>query len=102
MKLAVSMYSYYRTVKSGAMDIEGFVREAAKAGADGVELLDFFYNDIEGERDVALRTLADVGLPCPIFSVAQNFAKPTFEEREVQLNKIKFGVDEAKMYGAGV
>lgn len=102
MKLAVSMYSYYRTVKAGAMDIAGFIREVANAGAEGVELLDFFYSDVDKERELALRTLEEVGLPCPIFSVAQNFAKPSAEEREIQLNKIKFGVDEAKKFGAGV
>jgi sugar phosphate isomerase/epimerase len=102
MKLAVSMYSYYRTVHSGAMDISGFIHEAKKSGADGVELLDFFYKDVETERAAALAALAETGLPCPIFSVAQNFAKPSAEERELMLNKIKFGVDEALHYGSGV
>ena len=84
------------------MDIGGFIREAKNAGADGVELLDFFYNDVETERAQALQALKETGLPCPIFSVAQNFAKPTPEEREAQLNKIKFGVDEAGHFGSGV
>lgn len=102
MQLAVSMYSYYRTVKSGAMDIPGFIREAKKIGADGVELLDFFYRDVEREREAALAALAETGLPCPIFSVAQNFAKQTPEEREAQYEKIVFGVEEALKFGAGV
>jgi len=102
MKLAVSMYSYYRTVKGGAMDIPGFIREAKKIGAIGVELLDFFYTDPEAERPLALEALKETGLPCPIFSVAQNFAKTSPEEREKQLGKIKFGVDEAGHFGAGV
>lgn len=96
------MYSYYRTVKGGQMDVHGFIHEAKKAGADGVELLDFFYSDVERERTLAMQALAETGLPCPIFSVAQNFAKPTPEEREAQLNKIKFGIDEARHFGAGV
>ena len=102
MKLAVSMYSYYRTVKDGAMDIPGFIREAKKIGANGVELLDFFYKDPEAERPAALEALKETGLPCPIFSIAQNFAKTSAEEREVQLGKIKFGVDEAGHFGSGV
>jgi sugar phosphate isomerase/epimerase len=96
------MYSYYRTVKGGDMDIPGFIREAKKIGAQGVELLDFFYTDVEKERALALEALAETGLPCPIFSIAQNFAKKTPEEREVQLNKIKFGVDEAGHFNSGV
>src|SRR5437868_9504576 len=102
MKLAVSMYSYYRTVKAGQMDIAGFIHEAKRIGSDGVELLDFFYKDVEQERATATKALKEAGLPCPIFSVAQNFAKPTAEEREAMLNKIEFGVDEARHFGAGV
>jgi sugar phosphate isomerase/epimerase len=102
MKLGISMYSYYRSFKAGEMDIPGFIREACHIGADGVELLDFFYRDVEHDRATALEALETTGLPCPIFSVAQNFAKTDPEERRNQLNKIKFGVDEAGRFGAGV
>ncbi len=102
MRLGVSMYSYYRTVKAGQLDIAGFIHEAGKAGADGVELLDFFYTDLDRDRESALKALAETGLPCPIFSVGQNFAKTDPAEREAQLNKILFGIDEAGVYGAGV
>jgi sugar phosphate isomerase/epimerase len=107
MKIGVSMWSYFRSWKEG-MDIPGFIREAKRAGADGVELLDFFYRDvksksaIEEDREKALRTLAEVGLPCPIFSVAQNFAKPDPADREQELGKILFGISEAKFYEAQV
>jgi sugar phosphate isomerase/epimerase len=96
------MYSYYRTVQAGQLDIGGFIHEAAKAGADGVELLDFFYKDIDRDRAAAKKALAETGLPCPIFSVAQNFAKSDAAERETQLGKIRFGVDEAALYGSKV
>ena len=103
MKLAVSMYSYHRAVKDGRLDIPGFIHEAARIGADGVELLDFFYGeDILADRQAASEALQATGLPCPIFSVAQNFAKPSAEEREAEVQKIRFGVDEAVWYGSGV
>ncbi len=102
MKIGVSMYSYYQSYKNGLLDIPGFIHEAKKAGADGVELLDFFYKDVENDRAAALNALEETGLPCPIFSVAQNFAKIDPAEREVQLKKITFGVDEAGHYGAKV
>lgn len=102
MKLAISMYSYYRTVRDGGMDLPGFIREAKKIGADGVELLDFFYQEVEPERKGALAALEETGLPCPIFSVAQNFAKPLPEERAHELQKIRFGIEEAGHFGAGV
>lgn len=102
MKIGVSMWSYVRAFKDGRLDIPGFIHEAKRAGAEGVELLDFFYRDIVTERQAATQALRETGLPCPIFSISQNFAKPTEEERRAQLDKIKFGVDEAAHYGAEV
>lgn len=102
MKIAVSMWSYFRSWKDGRIDIPGFIKEAKNAGADGVELLDFFYKDIEREREEAQNALTETGLPIPIFSVANNFAKLTPEERSAQVDRIKFGVDEANRFGAKV
>lgn len=102
MQLSVSMYSYYRPVKQGRLDLPGFIREAKRIGADGVELLDFFYGDVSSDRELALEALAETELSCPIFSVAQNFAKADATDRKTQLLKIHFGVDEALIYGAKV
>lgn len=102
MKIGVSMWSYVRPNRAGILDIPAFVREANRAGAEGVELLDFFYTDREAERPLIKEALAETGLPVPIFSVAQNFAKTDASLREAELDKIKFGVDEAIFYGAGV
>ncbi len=102
MKIGVSMWSYVRAYNDGRLDIPGFIHEAKRAGADGVELLDFFYRDMMSDRQAAIQALRETGLPCPIFSISQNFAKPTEEERRAQLDKIKFGVDEAAFYGSEV
>jgi len=102
LKIGVSMWSYVRAFKDGRLDIPGFIHEAKRAGADGVELLDFFYRDVVADRLAAAQALKETGLPCPIFSISQNFAKPTEEERRAQLDKIKFGVDEAVLYGSDV
>lgn len=96
------MYSYVHAVKAGKLDIAGFIHEAKRIGADGVELLDFFYKDIEAERELALAALEETGLPCAVFSVAQNFAKPDPGLREVELTKIFFGIEEALKYGSKV
>ncbi len=102
MRIGVSMYSYVQSVKNAGMDIPKFIHEAKRAGAEGVELLEYFYKDIDTDRKSALKALDETGLPCPIFSVGQNFAKVDPEERKQQLQKIKFGVDEALAYNAGV
>lgn len=102
MKLGISMWSYFHAYQAGKIDIPGFIHEAKKIGADGVELLDVFYRerDIAHERARALTALEETGLSCGVFSVAQNFAKMLPEDRELELEKIKFGVDEAVHFGA--
>lgn len=104
MKLGISMYSYVRAVKAGTLDWPGFIHEAARLGAPGVELLDFFYTgcDISQTRAAALNALNETGLECGVFSVAQNFAKLLPEDRTLELDKVKFGVDEAVQFGAKV
>ena len=100
MKLGVSMYSYLRAVKDGRLDIAKFIHEAKRIGADGVELLDFFYTDVEADRARAMIALQETGLVCGVFSVAQNFAKLSQDERKAQEAKVVFGVDEAVKFGA--
>lgn len=102
MRLAVSMWSYVRAVQAGRMDIPGFIREAKRAGADGVELLTYFYKDPVVDRALAKQALEETGLPCPIYSISQNFAKLDPAVRTAELEKIKFGVGEAKFYGSEV
>lgn len=96
------MWSYVGAVKAGRLDIPSFIHEAKRVGADGVELLDFFYKDVAHDRELALAALDECGLTCGVFSVAQNFAKQSEEERLIQLEKIKFGVDEALHFNAKV
>lgn len=102
MKLGVSMYSYVGAVKDGRLDIVSFIHEAKRIGADGVELLDFFYKDIQSEREAAIAALEETSLVCGVFSVAQNFAKNVAADRKTEAAKVYFGVDEAEKYGAKV
>jgi sugar phosphate isomerase/epimerase len=94
------MYSYAAAHRKGQIDAPGFIREAKRIGADGVELLEYFYKDVDAERPAVLDALAETGMPCPIFSVGNNFAKTDPAEREAQLGKIRFGVDQALAHGA--
>lgn len=102
MKLGVSMWSYFHAWKAGRIDVPGFIHEAKRMNADGVELLDFFYKNAETERPLIQKALDETGLPCCVFSISQNFAKVDEVDRRAELSKIKFGVDEAVRYGASV
>ena len=96
------MWCYVRAVQAGQMDLIEFVTEAKRIGADGVELLDFFYKDAVAERNEVKAALTKLELPCGIFSVANNFAKQETFQRKTQVDRIGFGVDEATFYGAEV
>ena len=115
MKLAVSMWSYVQPWKAGTLDLPGFVRAAKEAGVDGVELLDLFYKphtnpwgaehtdeSIAEGRRAALDALRETGLPCPVFSVANDFAQADEAKRTQALDNIHLGIEEANYYGAGV
>lgn len=102
------MYSYNAAVRDGRLDIPKFIHVAKQAGAEGVELLDYYYPggtagpDVPAARALAQEALAEMGLPVPIFSVSNNFAKKETADREAQVSRIRFGVDEALEYGAKV
>jgi sugar phosphate isomerase/epimerase len=102
MTLGVSMWSYFPAWRDGRLSIPGFIHEAKRAGADFVELLDFFYRDREADRAEALMALAETGLSVPIFSISNNFAKPDAVDRRAEFDKIRGGVDEAGRFGAGI
>ena len=102
MKLGVSMYSYLKAVKDGRLDIGSFIHEAKRIGADGVELLDFFYKDMDKDRAMAMEALEETGLVCGVFSVSQNFAKKLPAERQVEAGKVMVGVNEAVKFEAKV
>ncbi len=99
MKLGISMWSYYAATRSG-LDIPGFIHEAGRLGADGVELLDFFWKDQDAERPAVEAALRETGLPVGVYSVTNNFAQEDPAQRAAQVKKITDGVDSAVYFGA--
>lgn len=102
MKLGVSMWSYVAAWQRNEMDIPGFIREAKAIGAEGVELLDYFWRDRSAELSAVERALAETQLPVGVYSVANNFALPDPAARAAQIQAVKDGVDNARHFGASV
>jgi sugar phosphate isomerase/epimerase len=105
MKLGLSMWSYVRRWKQGQIEAPDFVRKAKDLGADGVELLDFFYRDKANwgpETQEMQRALDETGLPVGVFSVGNDLAQQSESDREAQVDVIKRGVDQALVFKAGV
>jgi len=100
MKLGLSMWSYAAPVRRGELDIPGFIREARRVGVDGVELLDFFWQDRDTEMPAVEAALAETRLPVGVYSVANNFVHSDPAERAVNVEKITNGVDNAVHFGA--
>lgn len=102
MKLSISAYCFFKAIRSNRLDQAAFIYEAARLGADGVELLDPFVNDRERDRAACLEALAQTGLPCPIYSVSNNLAQPDEARRQEHLDKVLTGIAEAGHYGSGI
>jgi sugar phosphate isomerase/epimerase len=102
MKLGISMWSYYRAWKNEGLDIPGFIRTVKELGADGVELLDFFWKDSDAEMPGVEDALAETGLPVGVYSVANNFVAADPIARQEQVGRITGGVDMARRFGAKV
>ncbi len=102
MKLGLSMWSYVHAYKRGDMSISRFVREAARVGADGVELLDFFWQDQDDEMPAVQDALRETGLPVGVYSVANDFVVGGEIAHRAQVETIIKGVDMAQALGARV
>jgi sugar phosphate isomerase/epimerase len=105
MKLSVSMWSVVSVVKAGKMDLRGFVEFAARQqenGAQGVELLDYFWRDRAVELPQVKQQVADAGLALAVYSIGNDFFQPDKEAWAQQLADLKEGVDVANQLGTRV
>lgn len=100
MKLGISMWSYAAVYRQGKLDIAGFIQEAKRLGVQGVELLDFFWKDVETELPAVQAALKDTGLVVGVYSVANNFVSSHESIRAAQVGKIRDGVDQAVQFGS--
>lgn len=98
MKLSISMWSVVTAVRAKRIDLAGFVEFAARQqehGAQGVELLDYFWNDRASEMGKVKRQIADAGLQLAVYSIGNDFFQPERAAWEQQLADLKTGVEVA-------
>lgn len=100
MKCGLSMYSLLTAVRAGRLDLFGFLDYAARAGFEGVELLDMFWRDEAAEVPAARRRCAALGLDLPVYSISTNFFRPQASARNAELAALRHGVDVAAQLGA--
>ena len=99
MKLGISMYSVVGAVRSGAIDMPGFINYAAAQELDGVELLYMFWQQDKPEMNAIKRQCAHLGLEILSFSAGNDFVHPDASVRRSELQQVKSCVDFAVELG---
>lgn len=102
MKLSISMWSVVSAVRQGRMDLPGFIEFAAQQqqnGAQGVELLDYFWRDRDAEIPKVMRQIGDAGLELAVYSIGNDFFQPERGAWEKQLADVRTGVEVADRLG---
>jgi len=98
VKISITVYSLRDYFAGGRLDVPRFIELAAKLGADGVDL--GYYWRSEDEKAEARRALRATGLELAIYITANDFVKPSPEERRVELEKVKAAILDAKKFDA--
>lgn len=96
------MWSFVRPFKDDRMTIAQFIDECRRLDVDGVELLDFFWRDRGNEIPQAIAKLNEIGLPCSVYSVGNNFVEPDAAARTRQVDTVKDELMVAKRLHAPV
>lgn len=99
MQVGVSMWSYVSHVRQEKMDVLSFLDTVKELGADGVELLEFFWKDKEAELPKVLEKARALGLTIGSFAIGNDLSHPDEAERKAQVAAIKDGVDTAVALG---
>jgi sugar phosphate isomerase/epimerase len=94
------MWSYYAVWAKGGFDIPKFIETAKEIGAEGVELLDFFWKDRAVDEPIVLEALKKTGIPVGVYSVSNSFISANPADRQKSLDIIEAGVDSAVKFGA--
>lgn len=102
MKLSVSMWSVVAKVRAGQMNMAQFVDFAAGQHIEGVELLDYFWNDRKTELPKIKKQIADAGMVIAVYSIGNDFFQPDADARARQLDDLKRGVDIAGELGVNL
>lgn len=102
MKTSLSVWSVHKSLYAGELDNAGFIRFAAAAGAQGVELLSVFWQEDGQEEARIAAALAETGLALACYGACNNLAVTDEAARKAQVQDILTSVDRAALFGAKV
>ena len=101
MKTGLSMYSLVELYR-GKSSVDQFLQQAKKWNLEGVELLDFFWQDKEKELAEAIALKDQLGLEVYCYSIGNNFVQLEAEARQGEVDKIAAAIEVAEKLGAKV
>jgi sugar phosphate isomerase/epimerase len=96
MKVSVSMYSFHSVIQKENWSVLDFCKHAETMNLDGVELLDFYWENKEVELPELVEYLAKSSLEVSCYDASNDFVKETVEERMREVQNVKDAVDTAK------
>lgn len=107
MKLSCTPISLARELKSGAMDLRGFVDFCAEQGIDGVDLLDtecypWLWEGPATDLKTAARHIEQAGLGLAAYACGNNFALGDPAAHDQQVDVVTSAIREAAEAGAPV
>lgn len=100
MRLSVTVYSLRHYLTTGLLSVPGFIDVVAELGGEGVDL-GYYWRSSE-ERRAARRRLDELGLELACYITSNDFAKPSEEERRIEVEKVRRAIIEAKEMGARI
>lgn len=99
MKLSVSIWSVHYKVRGGEMNNLEFIKFCHQNGVKAVELLDVFLKE-ENEIESIKSLLEELNMEISSYSISNDFVQAAEEDRNLQLQKVKDGIDRAVKLGA--
>ncbi len=101
MKTGLSMYSLVELYRDKASTAQ-FLQQAKKWNLEGVELLDYFWQDLDKELPQVIALTQELGLEVYSYSIGNNFVSSDPAQRQSQVDKIREAVEIAKKLNAKV
>ncbi len=101
MKVGCAAYSYRDYLKSGKMDLEGFLEECSRMSLDGVELTAYYFPSTDDKYLYMLKRKACLlGLDISGTAVGNNFCQADPKKRYEQVKMVKDWIDISVKLGA--
>lgn len=97
MKKSLSLWSVHRLYEQGIINLTQFVQFAHEIGAEGVEVVSFLLKDKDKQLPELMGALEEYGLALAAYSISNDFAKSSPEERSDMLEHVKKEIDIAEM-----